>query len=399
MLRNTDPSPFFLHAGSGRLAGVNNASTLMHLRLPTVKHPVARHFRHTLPIAALESSPSSAAPAAPSNSSSAEPTATDATVAPASRVSRMPETGDGAHVPPEDPGLRQSASVDVVLELLHDGSDSYRVWNSEGWAQHSPPRGYGDLRRSPLAGPVGRGRLPAGSTASFQTVARSDDANTLSARSRAYKAWTPHPTEAYLVELDAREGTYRTIGVSVGDMDSLQPGSSRQTPLHFAVLADGSLDGDAAMCDTAPTREACASLGGTCGWCEVSDGGGKSSCIAGGPARPCTGTCAAWRFFDPAPAPSPSPPPPSPSPPGLSDASLHDFEAKSRELAKSTGLSEESPLPTATTVESGSWDVAHGGGEAHEGRFHAQQRLRRALRSLEQLALRPFEQGEEPRAY
>ena len=96
---------------------------------------------------------------------------------------------------------------------------------------------------------------------------------------------------------------------------------------------------------------------------------------------------------------SASPPPPSPSPPGLSDASLHDFEAKSRELAKSTGLSEEtSPLPTSTTVESGSWDVAHGGGEAHEGRFHAQQRLRRALRSLEQLALRPFEQGEEPRA-
>ena len=158
----------------------------------------------------------------------------------------------------------------VVLEILAD--NSYRVWNSEGWATLAL-RGAGDLRRSPLAGPVGRGRLPAESGAYDPHV-----------------EWTPSPDGPYIVELDRREGTYRTLRVRVGDMDSLEPATSRAPPLYFEASADGLLDGDAVPCASARTRAECAAAGGACGWCEQVDGVRPSVCAAGGPARPCAAT-------------------------------------------------------------------------------------------------------------
>jgi hypothetical protein len=199
-----------------------------------------------------------------------------------------------------------SRHVHVVLELLAEGS--YRVWNSEGWATSAFPR----LGRSPLAGPVGRGTFPAASSA---------------------VAWTAAPTEPILLEVDVAQGTYRSLRVTVLDLDSLEPGTTTQPPLGLAVQLEGTLSSPAS-CGLAATRGACAALGGPCGWCEQIDGVHRSHCAAGGPARPCAAECATWHFFDSVPPVGPvGAPPPPPSPPGLTEADLVRLEVHSRAAA------------------------------------------------------------------
>jgi hypothetical protein len=241
-LRNVSEAPFFTYVASGRLTGLDNRSSLHHLRLPVV-----------------------------------------------ARTSGGAQNKDKMH-------------VHVVLELLPAGS--YRVWNSEGWATRAAPR----MERIPLAGPVGRGHFPP---------------------SDGSVVWVTSATDAALVELDTREGTYRAIGVSVLDMDSLNPGTSTQPPLQLAVQLEGVLDVPT-NCESATSRSACAALGGACGWCEQTDGIRTSRCTSGGPWRPCLGECGAWLFdglTSTTPAPVVSPPP---SPPGLSEADLLRLEAHSR---------------------------------------------------------------------
>ena len=103
---NASAHPLFEPRERGFLAGVSNESTLLHVRLPL----------------AVEWQPDNAPP--------------------------------------------QPRDVHVVLEVL-PRDRSYRVWNSEGWAPYAP-RGAGDSRRAPLAGPVGRGYFPS----AFWPVAR-----------------------------------------------------------------------------------------------------------------------------------------------------------------------------------------------------------------------------------
>ena len=190
--------------------------------------------------------------------------------------------------------------VNVVLEVVPDGT--YRLWNSEGWARGA--RG----SYSPLAGPVGRGHFP---------------------RSDPDVVWTSAPTQPVLLSLAAKTGAYRALRVDSVDLDSLRPATTRQPPLMLQLLNEGPLDVPTA-CEGATERAACARLGGPCGWCERTDGVRPSSCLPGGPARPCAAECSSWSFFDPRDAPPPPPPsPPPPSPPGLSDADLVRLEAHS----------------------------------------------------------------------
>ena len=373
VLRNASAAPFFAHAGSGRLAGIDNASTLMHLKLPTATAPAAAR------------TPASSRPAVPPVS---EPNFTAAT------GMTEPEPPPPLHTPPADGVPRASTGVDIVLELLNDGSSSYRVWNSEGWAHHAV-RGLGDTRRSPLAGPVGRGRLPAGSEPRPQRYSGEDDSDL------RHIVWTPSPTEAYLVEVDLLEGSYRTLGVKVLDLDSLQPATSRQPPLHFEVLSDGALDADAMECEGASTRRECAARGGACGWCEQRDGVQPSMCTAGGPARPCAATCAAWRFFDPRHPvmTSDAPPPAPPSPPGLSESALLRLEAHTHALPTSARVAPQPRLGGANVEEGAMQAEAVGAQEraelwvdpSGEQRSKLVHKLRSTLHSLEQLALRPFD--------
>ena len=195
----------------------------------------------------------------------------------------------------------------VVLEITP--SHTYRVWNSEGW---TVSEAFLSERRSPLAGPVGRGEW---------------------LRSMPSVRWATAPTEPILLELDAAMGTYRTMRAHVLDMDSLDPATTRQPPLEFVLLSEGAFDQTSA-CERATTREACALLGGSCGWCEQRDGVRKSHCVAGSPDRPCVGACTMWYFSDTVSAPvdPPPQPPPPPSPPGLTKADLLRLEAYSRRV-------------------------------------------------------------------
>ena len=323
VLRNSSAAPFVAHTGAGRLAGVHNDSTLLHLRLPVA-----------------------------------------------------------------------AGEVDTVLELLADRRGSYRLWNSEGWSYHAR-RDPGDAQRSPLAGPVGRGILPAGTgptprpgTDPFPEGGHGSSGGSDRSAER-WVAWTPAPTLPYIVELDLREGTYRTIGVTAVDLDSLQPGTTRQPPLHFDILTDGSLDGDPVACEGGETRDKCAALGGPCGWCEQRDGLQASMCVAGGPARPCAAmTCGAWRYFDPRwPDLAQSPPPnPPPAPPGLSAEALSRLEDASRRLPRP--LRPEVEALTSTPGVAGADLAGHSSVEATSASA-LRQRVRHSLQALEQLALRP----------
>lgn len=217
-------------------------------------------------------------------------------------------------------------SVHCVIELLLDGT--YRVWNSEGWASRA------SRERSPLAGPVGRGVFPASSPS---------------------VSWTAAPTEPVLLEVDGRAGAYRAIGVSTVDLESLQPGTTRQPPLRLSVLGEGSLDAPLG-CVGAATRADCAALGGVCGWCEQLDGVHSSSCVAGGPARPCAAgpaTCGAWHFLDGMP-PAPISSPPPPFPPGLAEGDLMRFESHSHRTALAARQ-----LPRAAPVEGTEGSLPH----------------------------------------
>ena len=115
------------------------------------------------------------------------------------------------------------------------------------------------------------------------------------------------------------QGSYRVVALTVTDLEQLQPATTSQPPLAFAVLHEGKLDEDAfgAHCAVAATRAGCAALGGHCGWCEQPVAGlSAPACLRGGPAGPCDHRCAAWHFDDTVPPPSP----PAPSPPPLIDA-------------------------------------------------------------------------------
>ena len=269
---------------------------------------------------------------------------------------RLPLAGDQPHSYAA-PG---SPAVHVLLEVLPRGR-SYRVWNSEGWA-FQPPRAAGGVApRSPLAGPVGRGIFP---SEQWPSTREAD----------SHIVFTASPTLPMLVEVDTREGSYRTIGVKVLDMDSLQPATTRQPPLHFEVLADGALDGAPMSCEDAPTRNACAAAGGSCGWCEA-HAGVTSRCLAGGPEQPCAATaCAKWHFAELVVLPPPPPPPPLPSPPGLDAASLVRLETHSKDLLTT--------LPTPAVDE-----------QAISNRpMSVETPPPRALLSRWQTILRPFEQ-------
>ena len=373
VLRNADnTAPFFKHAGSGRLAGIDNSSQLLHLRLPVVSRRAV--------------APAAAATAAAADWSDAWRSRSNLTFQP-----DEPPTANFPAVDPSHPHstLPGGTHVHTVLELLLDGS--YRLWNSEGWAMHVT-RAVGEAPRSPLAGPVGRGRLPPGT----------------GALAGPWIHWTASPSSAYLIEVDTREGSYRTLGVRVGDMDTLQPATSRAPPLHFEVLADGALDGQPSACEAAASsRGQCALLGGSCGWCEQTDGVQSSTCTAGGAARPCSGTCAAWRFFDPlTPAGRQPRPPPPPSPPGLSEAQLLRLQVHTQEIQQSMRSLPETPgaQPVAEAVEQipspadeqrlEPTDPKAAPAADEDRRRHAEalaRRLRGALSSLEQLALRPFD--------
>jgi hypothetical protein len=115
------------------------------------------------------------------------------------------------------------------------------------------------------------------------------------------------------------QGSYRVVALSVTDLEQLQPATTSQPPLAFAVLHEGKLDEDAfgAHCAAAASRAGCAALGGHCGWCEQPVMGlNAPACLRGGPAGPCDHRCAAWHFDDTVPPPSP----PAPSPPPLLEA-------------------------------------------------------------------------------
>jgi hypothetical protein len=282
-LRNASAAAFFEPAGSGRLAGVDNTSRLLHLRLLTTPPPAG-----------------------------------------------------GIH-------------VQTVLEVLPSGV--YRLWNSESGG------------RFPLAGPVGRGRL-AGFASDTEVV------------------WLASPSEAFLVEVDTREGTYRTMSVHVLDLDTLAPATTRQPPLHFAAHSDGPLEGAPVACEGASTQGQCAAAGTSCGWCEQSDGVQPSVCAAGGPSQACAVTCSRWLFFDPSQdVSSPrAPAPPPPSPPGLDSAALRRLEETTQMLRKTWPAS-------ATSEEMDDSDVPQLHGEMQK----ETRPLRQMLRTLRQLALRPFD--------
>ena len=275
----------------------------------------------------------------------------------------------------------------VVLELL-PGGRSYRVWNSEGWS-HGALRGEGDagmFRRSPLAGPVGRGAFP-----SVQPPREGwNSATDAEENANYYKGViiSASPNLPLLVEVDTHEGSYRSIGVKVLDMDTLEPATTHQPPLHFEVLADGSLDAPPSACEGWTTKAECAAAGGACGWCEQVDGVRQSTCMAGGPERPCAAsTCAVWHFADLGVPPPIPPSPPPPSPPGLDASSLARLEEHSQHLKDQwpTPPISADDLPVFEPPE----PVA-----ANEA-----PKKSRWWRPLEQLALRPFDAPQQTGAW
>ena len=225
-----------------------------------------------------------------------------------------------AHTPP--PGR----AVDVVLEIIPQRG-SYRVWNSEGMARgasrEASPGGSGGGggggggavvpgALSPLRGPVSRGAFPSAAPG---------------------VRWTTSSNASTLLELDAEQGSYRVIDLSITDLEQLQPSTTTQPPLAFAVKHEGKLDEDAfgSSCGVASTRGDCAALGGACGWCELGAALG-GHCMRGGPLGPCTRECASWHFYDTVPPP---PPPPAPPPAGgsLSGAQLEALLASTHAAA------------------------------------------------------------------